>query len=191
MKDITLGYAFCGSFCTIKQSLSALEQLCRLPIKVKPIMSEIVYKTDTRFGKADELIEKVEELCKEKVIHTVAGAEPIGPKNLLDILVVAPCTGNTLAKTALGITDTPVTMAIKAHLRNNKPVVLGIATNDALGASAKNIGLLHNTKNIYFVPYGQDDPDSKHNSLVCDFTLIPQTVEAALEGNQLQPVFLK
>jgi dipicolinate synthase subunit B len=191
MKDITLGYAFCGSFCTIKQSLSALEQLCRLPIKVKPIMSEIVYKTDTRFGTANELIEKVEEFCKEKIIHTIAGAEPIGPKNLLDILVVAPCTGNTLAKTANGITDTPVTMAIKAHLRNNKPVVLGIATNDALGASAKNIGLLHNTKNIYFVPYGQDDPYSKNNSLVCDFTRITETVEAALEGKQIQPVFLK
>lgn len=191
MKDITLGYAFCGSFCTIKQSLSALEQLCQLPIKVKPIMSEIVYKTDTRFGTANELIEKVEELCKEKIIHTIAGAEPIGPKNLLDILVVAPCTGNTLAKTANGITDTPVTMAIKAHLRNNKPVVLGIATNDALGASAKNIGLLHNTKNIYFVPYGQDDPYSKNNSLVCDFTRITETVEAALEGKQIQPVFLK
>lgn len=191
MKDITLGYAFCGSFCTIKQSLSALEQLCRLPIKVKPIMSEIVYKTDTRFGTANELIEKVEELCKEKIIHTIAGAEPIGPRNLLDILVVAPCTGNTLAKTANGITDTPVTMAIKAHLRNNKPVVLGIATNDALGASAKNIGLLHNTKNIYFVPYGQDDPHSKNNSLVCDFTRITETVEAALEGKQIQPVFLK
>lgn len=191
MKDITLGYAFCGSFCTIKQSLSALEQLCRLPIKVKPIMSEIVYKTDTRFGTANELIEKVEELCKDKIIHTIAGAEPIGPKNLLDILVVAPCTGNTLAKTANGITDTPVTMAIKAHLRNNKPVVLGIATNDALGASAKNIGLLHNTKNIYFVPYGQDDPHSKNNSLVCDFTRITETVEAALEGKQIQPVFLK
>lgn len=191
MKDITLGYAFCGSFCTIKQSLSALEQLCRLPIKVKPIMSEIVYKTDTRFGTANELIEKVEELCKDKIIHTIAGAEPIGPKNLLDILVVAPCTGNTLAKTANGITDTPVTMAIKAHLRNNKPVVLGIATNDALGASAKNIGLLHNTKNIYFVPYGQDDPYSKNNSLVCDFTRITETVEAALEGKQIQPVFLK
>ena len=191
MKDITLGYAFCGSFCTIKQSLSALEQLCRLPIKVKPIMSEIVYKTDTRFGTANELIEKVEELCREKIIHTIAGAEPIGPKNLLDILVVAPCTGNTLAKTANGITDTPVTMAIKAHLRNNKPVVLGIATNDALGASAKNIGLLHNTKNIYFVPYGQDDPYSKNNSLVCDFTRITETVEAALEGKQIQPVFLK
>lgn len=191
MKDITLGYAFCGSFCTIKQSLAALEQLCQLPIKVKPIMSEIVYKTDTRFGTANELIEKVEELCKEKIIHTIAGAEPIGPKNLLDILVVAPCTGNTLAKTANGITDTPVTMAIKAHLRNNKPVVLGIATNDALGASAKNIGLLHNTKNIYFVPYGQDDPYSKNNSLVCDFTRITETVEAALEGKQIQPVFLK
>lgn len=191
MKDITLGYAFCGSFCTIKQSLAALEQLCQLPIKVKPIMSEIVYKTDTRFGTANELIEKVEELCKEKIIHTIAGAEPIGPKNLLDILVVAPCTGNTLAKTANGITDTPVTMAIKAHLRNNKPVVLGIATNDALGASAKNIGLLHNTKNIYFVPYGQDDPYSKNNSLVCDFTRISETVEAALEGKQIQPVFLK
>lgn len=191
MKDITLGYAFCGSFCTIKQSLAALEQLCQLPIKVKPIMSEIVYKTDTRFGTANELIEKVEELCKEKIIHTIAGAEPIGPKNLLDILVVAPCTGNTLAKTANGITDTPVTMAIKAHLRNNKPVVLGIATNDALGASAKNIGLLHNTKNIYFVPYGQDDPHSKNNSLVCDFTRITETVEAALEGKQIQPVFLK
>ncbi|MBQ2316113.1 MAG: dipicolinate synthase subunit B [Clostridia bacterium] len=191
MKDITLGYAFCGSFCTIKQSLSALEQLCQLPIKVKPIMSEIVYKTDTRFGTANELIEKVEELCKEKIIHTIAGAEPIGPKNLLDILVVSPCTGNTLAKTANGITDTPVTMAIKAHLRNNKPVVLGIATNDALGASAKNIGLLHNTKNIYFVPYGQDDPYSKNNSLVCDFTRITETVEAALEGKQIQPVFLK
>ena len=191
MKDITLGYAFCGSFCTIKQSLSALEQLCQLPIKVKPIMSEIVYKTDTRFGTANELIEKVEEFCKDKIIHTIAGAEPIGPKNLLDILVVAPCTGNTLAKTANGITDTPVTMAIKAHLRNNKPVVLGIATNDALGASAKNIGLLHNTKNIYFVPYGQDDPHSKNNSLVCDFTRITETVEAALEGKQIQPVFLK
>ena len=191
MKDITLGYAFCGSFCTIKQSLAALEQLCQLPIKVKPIMSEIVYKTDTRFGTANELIEKVEEFCKDKIIHTIAGAEPIGPKNLLDILVVAPCTGNTLAKTANGITDTPVTMAIKAHLRNNKPVVLGIATNDALGASAKNIGLLHNTKNIYFVPYGQDDPYSKNNSLVCDFTRITETVEAALEGKQIQPVFLK
>ncbi|MBR2489348.1 MAG: dipicolinate synthase subunit B [Clostridia bacterium] len=190
MKDITLGYAFCGSFCTIKQSVEALKKLVEMGYKVKPIMSQIVYTTDTRFGKSQELIEKVETLCGEKVIHDIAAAEPIGPKNLLDIIVVSPCTGNTLAKIALGITDTPVTMAVKAHLRNNKPVVLAPATNDALGASAKNIGLLHNTKNIYFVPFGQDDPYSKNNSLVCDFSLIPETVEKALDGRQIQPVFL-
>lgn len=190
MKQITLGYAFCGSFCTIKQSLSALKELVSIGYKVRPIMSEIVYTTDTRFGKAADLITEVEELCGEQVIHTISAAEPIGPKNLLDIIVVAPCTGNTLAKIALGVTDTPVTMAVKAHLRNNKPVVLAPATNDALGASAKNIGLLHNTKNIYFVPYRQDDPFSKNNSLVCDFTLLPKAVESALNGEQLQPVHI-
>ncbi len=190
MENITLGYAFTGSFCTLKASLSALENLSKLPIKIKPIMSEMVYKTDTRFFKANDLIEKVEELCGEKIIHDIVGAEPIGPKNLLDILVVAPATGNTLSKTALGITDTAVTMAIKAHLRNNKPVVLGIATNDALGGSAKNIGLLHNTKNIYFVPYRQDDPQGKNNSLICDFSLIEKTAEEALKGKQLQPVII-
>ena len=190
MKSITLGYAFCGSFCTIKQSFEALKELVKSGITVKPIMSQIVYTTDTRFGKAEELIKNVEELCGQKIIHDITAAEPIGPKNLLDIIVVSPCTGNTLAKTALGITDTSVTMSVKAHLRNDKPVVLALATNDALGASAKNIGLLHNTKNIYFVPYKQDDPFSKNNSLVCDFTLIPKTVEAALQGRQLQPVIL-
>ena len=153
-------------------------------------MSEMVYKTDTRFFKATDLIEKVESLCGEKVIHDIVGAEPIGPKDLLDILVVAPATGNTISKTALGITDTAVTMAIKAHLRNNKPVVLGIATNDALGGSAKNIGLLHNTKNIYFVPYRQDDPEGKNNSLICDFSLIEETIEKALKGKQLQPIII-
>ena len=190
MKDITMGYAFCGSFCTIKKSLAALEELAKTGIKIKPIMSQIVYTTDTRFGKAEDLIKRVEEICGEKIIHDIPAAEPIGPKNLLDIIVVAPCTGNTIAKTALGITDTPVTMAVKAHLRNNKPVVLAIATNDALGASAKNIGLLHNTPNIYFVPYRQDDPFGKNNSLVCDFTLIPATVEKALLKEQIQPVIL-
>ncbi len=190
MKKITLGYAFCGSFCTIKQSVEALKGLCREGYNIRPIMSQIVYNTDTRFGKAQELIDEVESLCGNKVIHDIASAEPIGPKNLLDIIVVAPCTGNTLAKIALGITDTPVTMAVKAHLRNNKPVVLAPATNDALGASAKNIGLLHNTKNIYFVPYTQDDPYSKNNSLVCDFSLISKTVEKALQGIQHQPVFI-
>ena len=190
MKDICLGYAFCGSFCTIKESYKALEKLAKEDIKIKPIMSQIVYSTDTRFGKASDLIKNVEEICNDKVIHDIVSAEPIGPKNLLDIIVVAPATGNTLSKIALGITDTPVTMAVKAHLRNNKPVVLAIATNDALGASAKNIGLLHNTKNIYFVPYRQDDPHSKNNSLVCDFSLINETVEAALKGTQLEPVII-
>lgn len=190
MQNITLGYALTGSFCTLKNSIEALKKLSEYDIKIKPIMSETVYNTDTRFGKAQDFINQVEEICNQKVIHDIVSAEPIGPKNLLDILVVAPATGNTLAKNALGITDTCVTMAIKAHLRNNKPVVLGIATNDALGASAKNIGLLHNTKNIFFVPYRQDDPRGKNNSLICDFNLIPQTVEAALKGKQLQPVII-
>lgn len=191
MQDITLGYALTGSFCTIKESVKALKTLkTNYDIKIIPIFSEIVYSTDTRFGKAEDLKREVEEICQNKIIHTVVGAEPIGPKNLLDILVVAPVTGNTLAKSALSITDSTVTMAIKAHLRNNKPVVLGIATNDALGGSAKNIGLLHNTKNIYFVPYRQDDPQGKNNSLICDFSLIPQTVEEALKGKQLQPIFI-
>ncbi len=190
MEKITLGYAFCGSFCTIKKSLAVLRELARNDIKIKPIMSQIVYTTDTRFGKASELIEEVENICGEKIIHDIAAAEPIGPKNLLDVIAVSPCTGNTAAKIALGITDTPVTMAVKAHLRNNKPVVLAVATNDALGASAKNLGLLHNTKNIFFVPYRQDDPFGKNNSLVCDFSLIPDTIEKALSGEQLQPVVL-
>ena len=188
MQNITIGYAFCGSFCTIKDSLEQLKKLSEQKIKIIPIMSQIVYSTDTRFGKAEDLINEVEEICKNKVIHTIPAAEPIGPKNLLDIIVVAPCTGNTLAKIALGVTDTPVTMAVKAHLRNKKPVVLAAATNDALGASAKNIGLLHNTKNIFFVPYLQDDPFSKNNSLVCDFSLLGETIESALKGEQLQPV---
>ena len=190
MKNITLGYAFCGSFCTVKQSLEALKELSRQDIQIQPIMSEIVYSTDTRFIKADDLKSQVEEICGRKIIHNITSAEPIGPKNLLDIIVVAPCTGNTISKLALGITDTAVTMSVKAHLRNNKPVVLGIATNDALGATAKNLGLLHNTKNIYFVPYRQDDPYSKNNSLVCDFTKITDTVESALHGKQLQPVII-
>ena len=185
-----MGYAFCGSFCTIKQSLSALRVLSEQGYKIKPIMSQIVYTTDTRFIKAEDLIKEVESITGEKVIFTIAEAEPIGPKNLLDLIVVAPCTGNTLSKLALGVTDTSVTMAVKAHLRNQKPVVLSIATNDALGATAKNIGLLHNTKNIYFTPYKQDAPHSKNNSLVCDFSLIPETVKMALQNKQIQPIIM-
>lgn len=190
MQNITLGYAITGSFCTIKESIEALKVLSKENIKILPILSETVCSTDTRFGKAKDIINEVEEITGNKIINTIATAEPIGPKGLLDILVVAPATGNTLAKNALGITDTAVTMAIKAHLRNNKPVVLGIATNDALGASAKNIGMLHNTKNIYFVPYRQDDPQGKNNSLICDFSLIPETVEKALNSKQIQPILI-
>ena len=190
MHYIKIGYAFCGSFCTIARSLKALEELKAEYGNITPIMSQIVYSTDTRFFKADALKEKVMDICGEDIIHTIDGAEPIGPKNLLDIMVVSPCTGNTLAKIALGITDTPVTMAVKAHLRNNKPVVLGIATNDAIGASAKNIGMLHNMINIYFVPYGQDDPGSKNNSLVCDFDKVKDTVKSALEGKQIEPLLI-
>lgn len=188
MNNITIGYAFCGSFCTIDKSLEALREIAQQGYNIIPIMSEIVYSTDTRFGKAEDLKTTVKEICKNEIIHDIKGAEPIGPKNLLDIIVVAPCTGNTIAKIALGITDTPVTMAVKAHLRNNKPVVLAIATNDALGASCKNIGLLHNTNNIYFTPYSQDDPIGKNNSLVCDFSRISATVKEALNGKQIQPV---
>ncbi len=187
MENIKLGYAFCGSFCTIAKALESLKEL-KKDYDIMPIMSQIAYSTDTRFFACEALKKEIKEICGKEIIHTIAGAEPIGPKNLLDVIVVSPCTGNTLAKIALGITDTPVTMAVKAHLRNNKPVVLAIATNDALGASSKNIGLLHNTKNIYFVPYGQDDPYSKNNSLVCDFSLIPKTVKQALKGEQLQPM---
>ncbi len=190
MENINLGFALCGSFCTLKEAVKALKELKKENYNITPIMSHIVYSTDTRFGKAEDFIKEIEEICQNKIIHTIDGAEPIGPKNLLDIIVVCPCTGNTLAKIALGVTDTPVTMAVKAHLRNNKPVVLAPATNDALGASAKNIGLLHNTKNIYFVPYGQDDPHSKNNSLVCDFTKVPSAVSSALNGKQIQPIII-
>ena len=190
METVRLGYAFCGSFCTIKDSLSEFEKLCKKGYDVTPIMSQIVYNTDTRFIKADDLKERVKKACNKDIIHDITGAEPIGPKGLFDILVVAPCTGNTLAKTALGITDTPVTMAVKAHLRNKRPVVLGLATNDALSASAKNIGALLNTKNLYFVPFGQDDADNKETSMICDFTKIGETVKEALLGKQIKPLII-
>ncbi len=190
MENITVGYAMCGSFCTLKQSVSALEELSRLNIKIIPIMSNAVYTTDTRFGKAEDFRNRVAELCGTEIIHDIPGAEPIGPKRLLDLLIVCPCTGNTVSKIAMGITDSAVTMAAKAHLRNGRPIVLALASNDGLGASGKNIGLLHNTKNIYFVPYGQDDAINKPTSLVSDFTRIGAAAEAALSGKQIQPVLL-
>ena len=155
---------------------------------IYPIMSENAYTTDTRFGRAQEIIAEIESIAGKSVIHTIVTAEPIGPKGLCDMVAVAPCTGNTLSKIASGITDTPVTMAVKSQLRVNKPVLLCIATNDALGASAQNIGRLMNTKNIYLVPLSQDNPSEKPHSLVANFEKIPESVEAAFDGNQLQPV---
>ena len=154
-----------------------------------PIMSNNAYETDTRFGRAADFIWEAEDICGRKVVHTIPGAEPLGPKRMIDALVIAPCTGNTLAKLANGITDTPVTMAAKSCLRIGLPVVLCIATNDALAASAQNIGRLMNTKNVYFVPLRQDDPEQKPNSAVADFEQLIPAVEAALKGRQLQPVF--
>ena len=190
MEKETVGFALCGSFCTFKKVIPQMKKLTDEGYRVIPIMSHTAYTTDTRFGKSRAFNEEIEELCKEKIIYTISGAEPIGPKQLLDVLVIAPCTGNTIGKIANGITDTSVTLATKAHLRNERPVIVAVSTNDALGASAKNIGLLMNSKNIYFVPMAQDDCVNKPNSIVADFDLISETVKAVLQGKQPQPVFI-
>lgn len=190
MEQITVGFAFCGSFCTLSKAIAALEAVRANYPRVVPIVSETVADTDTRFGSAHDFLREMERICDRRVICTVEGAEPIGPKKLLDVLVVCPCTGNTLAKLAHGIADTAVTMAAKAHLRNARPLVLAPSTNDGLSAALPNIGQLMGRKNVYFVPFRQDDPVGKPTSLVADFTLVPQAVEQALAGIQPQPVLL-
>lgn len=185
--DKTIGFAMCGSFCTLKSVIKQINELKKLNYGIVPIMSETTYKTDTRFGEAKVFIDEVESICERKVIHTIVEAEPIGPKALLDLLVIAPCTGNTLAKLAVGIADTSVTMAAKSHLRNKRPVLIAVSTNDGLGGAAKNIGQLMNYKNIFFVPFSQDDPENKQNSLISDFGKIPDSVRLALKGKQAQP----
>lgn len=185
-----IGYAMCGSFCTLAHSAAALENLVNMGFDVLPIMSEICYSTDTRFGSAESFRQRVEALCDKEIIHTIPTAEPIGPKIVLDAMVIAPCTGNTLAKIVYGITDSAVTMAAKAHLRNQKPLVLAIATNDALAANLKNIGHAMERKNIYLVPLGQDDPQKKPASMIADFTRIPETLRYAMKGKQLQPILI-
>lgn len=190
MGDIRLGFALCGSFCTYSQAMSALERAKAEFGDVTPILSEISAVTDTRFGKAADFVAEMERICGRKVLDSIFMAEPIGPRKLLDVIVVAPCTGNSLAKLANGIADTSVTMACKSHLRNGRPVVLAVSTNDGLAGAAKNIGMLMDKRNLYFVPFGQDDPVNKPTSLVADFTQINETVHAALKGCQLQPVLM-
>ncbi len=191
MRNERVGFAVCGSFCTHAKVLLALEKLVREYETVIPIASEMSAFTDTRFGSSEELLEKMETLTGHSVLYDIPSVEPIGPKGLLDILVIAPATGNTVAKLAAGITDTAVTMAAKAHLRNGKPVVIALASNDGLAAGARNIGELLVRKNYYFVPFGQDNAVQKPSSLVADFSKISETVEAALRGEQVQPVLLQ
>ncbi len=190
MTEIKAGFAICGSFCTFSKVIPQMKNLKDKGIDVYPIMSEISYSTDTRFGKSEDWNREIKEICSKKIIATVKDAEPIGPKKMLDILIIAPCTGNTLAKLALGIADTSVTLATKAHLRNGRPVLIGVSTNDALGNAAKNIGSLMNYKNIFFIPMRQDDPENKPNSIVADFTQTYEAMLKALENKQLQPMII-
>ena len=185
-----LGYAFCGSFCTHQRSLEELQKLIDAGYDVLPIFSDSVWTTDTRFGTALALKERVESICHKSVIHTVVDAEPIGPKTRLDALIVCPCTGNTLAKLASGITDTPVTMAAKAHLRQSRPLLISLATNDAMSANLKNISTMLEKKGVFFVPMKQDDCQKKPHSLVSEFEMIPECLVSALNGKQERPLFI-
>lgn len=187
-KKLTVGLAFTGSFCTFDKMKGVVKRFVEEGHRVIPIFSNTAQTVNCRFGEARDFIATIQKLTGERGIFSIVEAEPIGPKSFLDVLVIAPCTGNTLAKLAAGITDTPVLMATKAHMRNNKPVVIAVSTNDALGASLKNIGELMNTKNIYFVPFGQDDYEKKPKSMVAHMDYVEATMNFALEGKQIQPV---
>jgi len=190
LKNLNIGFALTGSFCTINKVLPQIELLSEKAKSVIPIFSPIVYNTDTRFTKSAQLKEKIESITGNEIIKTIQEAEPIGPKKTIDALIIAPCTGNTASKIANGITDTSVTMAAKASLRNKIPVVIAISTNDGLSGSAKNIASLLNTKGIYFVPFGQDDFLKKETSLVSDMSLISDSLVSALSGKQIQPILV-
>ena len=189
MTKYTIGYAMCGSFCTFKNSILQIKKLVKRGFEIVPIMSFNASSMDTKFGKASDFKKEIEDICNRKIICTIPDAEPIGPKKMVDVLTICPCTGNTLGKLCNAITDTPVTMAAKSHLRIQRPVVISLATNDALGASAQNIGKALNTKNIFFVPLKQDDPKNKPKSLVADFDLLEETINMAINGIQIQPIF--
>ena len=187
MNKPSLGFAVTGSHCTLQKTLPVLKELCQ-SYRVLPILSFSVTRTDTRFQRSEEYLQAVKAITGVEPVTSIPQAEPIGPKGLLDLLLVCPCTGNTLAKLAHGITDTPVTMACKAHMRNDRPLILSISTNDGLGLNAQNLGRLLSVKNIFFVPFGQDDWEHKPNSLGADLSLVAQTCRLALEGHQLQPI---
>lgn len=185
-----IGFAMCGSYCTHRRALAELEKLVKQGDEILPILSENVASTDTRFGSASDLKRRLFELTGREAISTVVDAEPLGPKIKLDALVICPCTGNTLAKMAQGITDTAVSMAAKAHLRSNRTLVIALASNDALSSNLKNISTMLNRKNVFFVPMEQDDPNGKPHSLVASFELLTPTLEAAMEGRQIQKIFI-
>ena len=185
-----IGYAFCGSFCTLSHSLAAFRRLHADGVELQPIFSERVYETDTRFWRAEEFRATVEALAGRSVIHSIVDAEPLGPANPLDAMIIAPCTGNTLAKIAQGITDSAVTMAAKAHLRADRPLLIALASNDSLSANLANISSLLLRKQVFFVPMRQDDPTGKPHSLVADFTAISTCLAAAFESRQSRPLFL-
>ena len=184
-----IGYALTGSFCTLAQSIEIIKSLRESGYEILPIMSYNAFSTDTRFGNAVDFRKRITDLTESEIIHTIVDAEPLGPKIKLDAMIICPCTGNTLAKIANGITDTPVCMAAKAHLRNNKPLIIALATNDALSSNLKNIATLLSRKSVYFVPMMQDDPIQKPHSLVADFLMLRQTLELAMEGKQYSKIF--
>ncbi|WP_101696363.1 dipicolinate synthase subunit B [Clostridium minihomine] len=190
MSGLTIGYALTGSFCTFEKALVQMRRLIEEGHRLIPILSETAYSTDTRFGKAKDWNRQIEELCGHEIWHTIVQVEPIGPKKLVDLMLVAPCTGNTMAKMAHGVTDTAVTMAVKSHLRVGGPVLLAISTNDALSIAAQNMGRLLNSKNIYFVPMAQDDPENKPNSMVANFDLLLPAALSAVQGKQMQPILM-
>ena len=190
LKDKKIGFVLTGSFCTFSKTIPKMKELIEKGAEVIPIMSFNSYNLDTKFGKAQDFINEIEEITGKKIIHTIQEAEPIGPKRLTDIMVVAPCSGNTMAKLACDIIDTPATMAVKSHLRNNFPVVIAPSTNNGLSGNAKNIGILLNRKHYYFVPFRQDNPITKPRSIVFDSEYIVKTIESALEDEQIEPILL-
>lgn len=189
-ENLKIGFILTGSFCTFNKVIPVIKELKEMGADILPIMSYNAYNLDTKFGKANDFINEIETITSKKIIHTIQDAEPIGPKGLTDIMIIAPCTGNTIAKLANDIIDTPATMAAKSHLRNNKPLIIAISTNNGLSGNAENIGKLLNRTNYYFVPFKQDNPITKPRSLVFDFSYIPRTIEYALKKEQISPILL-